>query len=197
MGQPSFADIYGQHLGSVWRSLRRLGVHEDEVADAAQDVFVVVHRRLADFEGRSKMSTWLFGICLRVARDRRRLAYRRRYVPADQTLFEGIEAASDVGADAERRQALALVGSAMMELPAEQRRVFTLFELEGMSGEDIATELEIPRGTVHSRLRLAREAFRRSIARRLPSMPLHGSERSAAPAVRRAPTSEPPSRRAA
>ena len=69
----TFKEVYDEHFRFVWRSLRRLGVRESDVPDAVQDVFLVVHRRLAEFEGRSKVTTWLFGICFRVARDRRKL----------------------------------------------------------------------------------------------------------------------------
>src|SRR5689334_15233045 len=79
-GGLTFKEVYEEQFRFVWRSLRRLGVRESDVADAAQDVFLVVHRRLGEFEGRSKVSTWLYGICYRVARDRRRLAHVRHHV---------------------------------------------------------------------------------------------------------------------
>ena len=64
--------VFVHHFDFVWRSLGRLGVPPEGIEDAAQDVFLVVHRRLADFEGRSSLTTWLYGIALRVARDHRR-----------------------------------------------------------------------------------------------------------------------------
>lgn len=64
---PTFTQVYQSHAPMAWRSLRRLGVPDAEVADAAQEVFVVVHRKLDGFEGRSSLTTWLTGICLRVA----------------------------------------------------------------------------------------------------------------------------------
>src|SRR5262245_65871367 len=85
MAEPmTFREVYDEHFRFVWRSLRRLGVRESDVADAVQDVFVVVHRRLGDFEGRSKVTTWLYGICYRVAKDRRRVAYVRRETTEDE-----------------------------------------------------------------------------------------------------------------
>jgi len=161
----TFREVYEEHFRFVWRSLRRLGVRESDVPDAVQDVFIVVHRRLPEFEGRSKVTTWLFGICFRVARDRKKLAHVRRRADGDEPLLDTPDDRVDIAAEAERRQGLALLESILDEMPLEQRAVFTLFELEGMTGEDIAETLEIPVGTVYSRLRLAREVFKRAAAR--------------------------------
>src|SRR5262245_20245633 len=75
-----FSAFYEQYFAFVWRSVRRLGVADHAVDDAVQDVFVVVHRRLAEFEGRSSVRSWLFGIALRVARARRRSDLRKSRV---------------------------------------------------------------------------------------------------------------------
>lgn len=160
-----FDDVYREHVAFVWRALRRLGVREADAEDAVQDVFVVVHGRLASFEGRSRLSTWLYGICLRVAHARRRRAHARHEVGEDEAGgLEGVAAPSQERAaeDGERR---ALLEEALDVLPIEQRAVFTLFELDGMTCQEIAVLVDIPLGTVHSRLRLAREAFRRAAAR--------------------------------
>ena len=170
--QMTFQEIYDVGFRFVWRSLRRLGVAEADVQDATQEVFVVVHRRLPEFEGRAKPTTWLFRICLRVARDRRRRAHVRREV----AFAEPPEAADDAPSAAvqvERRQDLALFDAAVAALELDQAAVFTLFELEAMSGHEIAAALEIPLGTVYSRLRLARVSFRRA-ARRLVAQRDHG-----------------------
>ena len=80
-GDLDFDAVYEEHFPFVWRSLRRLGVDGHSMDDATQDVFLVVHRRLGDFEGRSTVRTWLFGIARRIARDRRRAAARQRGRP--------------------------------------------------------------------------------------------------------------------
>jgi RNA polymerase sigma-70 factor (ECF subfamily) len=161
----TFKEVYDENFRFAWRSLRRLGVRESDVADAVQDVFLIVHRKLGEFEGRSKVTTWVFGICLRVARDRRRAAHERRRSEETEPISDKPDERADVGAEAERRQALGLIEKIVDEMPDEQGAVFTLFELEGMSGEGIAEMLEVPLGTVHSRLRLAREAFRKAVSR--------------------------------
>ena len=156
-GTMTFEETYRAHFAFVWRSLRRLGIAEDDAADAAQDVFIIVHRKLPEFAGRSKLTTWLYGICFRVASERRRAVPRPLIGEQEAAAFIGRQA--DPGALAEQRQGLALLERVLDRLPDEQRAVFCLFELEGMTGDEIAEALEIPLGTAYSRLRLARGAF--------------------------------------
>jgi RNA polymerase sigma-70 factor (ECF subfamily) len=162
-----FEEVYRDHVAFVWRSLRRLGVAEADADDAVQDVFVVVHGKLVGFEGRSRLSTWLYGICLRVAQARRRRAYVRHEVPEETAgALEEIAAPATVTEQAtEERESMALLEEALDALPLEQRAVFTLFELDGMTCQAIAELVDAPLGTVYSRLRLAREAFRRAATR--------------------------------
>ena len=163
----SFDELYDEHFDFVWRSLRRLGVAPSDLQDVAQEVFLVVHRRLAYFEGRSKVTTWLFSICLHAARDRRRRAHVVHEL-VDSTLDERlIDHRADACSLLERRDDLELFEAALASMDLEQRAVFTLFELEGIRGPELAEALEIPLSTAYSRLRLAREAFRRAVARGL------------------------------
>jgi len=157
-----FEAAYRAHFAFAWRSLRRLGVPERDLPDATQEVFLVVHKKLPDFDARSRLSTWVYAICLRVASDRRRRASNRYEVLAEGSETAHHASSADGAELGERR---ALLEAALDALSLEQRAVFTLFELEGMTGEEIATLLEIPPPTVHSRLRLAREAFRRAVER--------------------------------
>jgi RNA polymerase sigma-70 factor (ECF subfamily) len=157
-GSPmTFEETYRAHFAFVWRSLRRLGVREEDAADAAQEVFIVVHRKLPEFAGRSKLTTWLYGVCFRVASERRRAAPKPALGEQEAAAFIGRPA--DPGATAERNQGLAMLERVLDRIPHEQRAVFCLFELEGMTGEEIAEALQIPLGTAYSRLRLARVAF--------------------------------------
>ncbi len=165
VGLSTFREIYDAHFAFVWRSLRRLGIPESETADCAQEVFLVVARKHQEFEQRSKLTTWLYGICFRVAKDRRQLRAAKRARATEELDSEGHDAGVDASEPAERRQAAKLLDSILDAMPLEQRAVFTLFELEGCSGQEIAELLELPPGTVASRLRLARECFRREVER--------------------------------
>jgi RNA polymerase sigma-70 factor (ECF subfamily) len=161
-----FRAIYDAHFDFVWRSLRRLGVRESDVLDLAQKVFLTAHFKLADFEGRSLVSTWLFGICQRVASDYRRSALIRREVSTDNAELESVAGRSEDLSDKNDVQRRARAAEAILnKLPEPQRVVFVLFELEEMSGQDIAALLGVSVGTVRSRLRLARDTFRREVKR--------------------------------
>lgn len=149
----SFRDFYDAHFAFAWRVLRRLGARDEELPDLLQEVFLIAFKKLPEFEGRARTTTWLFSICHNVLR-----SARRRVRPG--TSPDALEAIEPVGHDRllDARQLL-------LRLPEEQRVVFVLFELEGMSGDEIAELLEIPVGTVRSRLRLARGSFRRLLDR--------------------------------
>jgi RNA polymerase sigma-70 factor, ECF subfamily len=156
--------IYESEFRFVWRSLARLGVPRSDVADAAQEVFIVVHRRLAEFDRQCKVSTWLYRICFNVASDRRRRAHVRHEIPCDQSVLER-SAALDSG----RSEALGLFDWLVSGIDLEQRAVFVSFEIEGRSGPEVAEMLDCPLATVYSRLRLARAAFTRAAERHLLS----------------------------
>lgn len=157
-GRPSlsFDEVYEKHVAFVWRVLRACGVPADQLEDAAQDVFVVVHRRLRDFEGRSAITTWLFAITRRVAaRHRRRnaVAEQAPVTPADPT------ASADPFADVARSEAAATIAAILARMDEDKRLVFALVELEQLSVAEVARLLEINPNTAHSRLRLARAEF--------------------------------------
>ena len=158
----NFREIYEVHFAFVWRSLRRLGVREADLDDAVQEVFLVVHRRLPHFEHRAAMSTWLFRICLRAAKDRRRKASARREVLDDAPIERSVDSGPLAIEALERLADLELFDLALSRVDLDQRAVFVLFELEGLTGDQIAETLEIPLGTAYSRLRLAREAFKKA-----------------------------------
>jgi len=142
-----------------------MGVSERDAMDAGQKVFLVAHRRLAMFDGRSTVKTWLCGIALRVASDYRRSAIVRREVLVGETP-SGASREADQLRRLEERERVAVLDDVLSEMPMEQRVVFVLFELEEMSGEEIAALLGVPEGTVRSRLRLARRVFSKSVTLR-------------------------------
>src|SRR5262245_64172476 len=119
-----FDELYERHFDFVWSSLRRLGVPLADLPDVTQEVFVVVHRRLPEFEERAKVTTWLFRICFHAARDRRRRAHVRHEL-VDENALERAEDPTD-GAEliAERRDDLALFYEALDAMDLEQRAVF-------------------------------------------------------------------------
>jgi RNA polymerase sigma-70 factor (ECF subfamily) len=156
--------LYGEHFRGVWRNLRRLGVPSDLLDDAVQDVFLVVHRRLAEFGGRSSLKTWIFGIVVRVAKDylratRRRAARAERYAEAMSGPSEGSSPADE----AARREEIELLQSILASLGAEERAVFVLVELEQLSVREAAEATSLSLTTCERRLRSARQRFDRAV----------------------------------
>jgi RNA polymerase sigma-70 factor (ECF subfamily) len=158
-------EIYERHADFVWRTLRRMGVPEDDVADGVQSVFLAVHRGLDKFEGRSSATTWLFTICRTVARERRQRPHRRHEVFDEVMVESEIDLRADVGTRAESRHLAGVLESILETLDVAQKNVLVLFELEGMTGDEVATALSIPLGTAYSRLWSARKAFRAAVSR--------------------------------
>jgi RNA polymerase sigma-70 factor (ECF subfamily) len=160
---PSFEVVYEQFFELVWRSLRRLGVRDDARDDALQDVFVVVHRRLEDFEQRSSLKTWIFGITLRVASDYLRRGRRAALTHALDVDLR--DARPDPHEQNVQREAAELLYRALDELDAEKRAAFVLAELEEMSMAEIATAVGANVNTVSSRVQAARRQFESALRR--------------------------------
>jgi RNA polymerase sigma-70 factor (ECF subfamily) len=167
--RPTFAQLYEAHFSFVWRSARRLGIPTQSMDDVVQEVFMVVHRTLARFEGRSTIKTWLFGIVLNVARAHRR-GLRAEHQRAAAPLASGDpERLADTAAGphelATKAEAARLVDALLDALDDDKREVFVLAELEQMSAPDISCAIRVPMNTVYSRLRLARQEFAAAAAR--------------------------------
>ena len=164
LGAPDIAAVHAEYADFVWRSLQRVGVRDPDLEDALQDVFVVVHRRLGEFEGRSKLSTWLFGIVVRVAHGYRRRNARNDALSRAETFPRPVAPPTpeDEVRTAEARERLE---RALAALSPEQRSVLLMHEIEGIRCSAIAEMLGIPLGTVHSRLHVARAAFVRAARR--------------------------------
>lgn len=154
------AALYAEHFKFVWRSLRRLGVRASSVDDAVQDVFLVAHRKLLEFEGRSSHRVWLFAIALRVARE-----HRRRDARLDLDEAAVVAAHASDSDTLELRRRVRLLDSLLEALSSEQREVFVMAEVEGFSAPEIAEVLDVKLNTVYSRLRLARRQFERALER--------------------------------
>ena len=157
---PTFENVYRTYFRLVWRTLARLGIRDADLMDVTQNVFIVVHRQLSGFEGRAQLTTWLFSICRLVARDYLRSAPIRREVVVDFGEFASRDVQPETQLDhLDKKDLSRKLDAALEKLPERLRAVFVLFELEEMSGDDIATFLDIPVGTVRSRLRMAREQW--------------------------------------
>ncbi len=159
--------IYREHGRFVWLSLQRLGIHPPDLDDIAQDVFMIVHRRLDTFDRRARVSTWLFGICMRVAAN-----YRRRRRWTREVLSGGLEderpatltAADDILVRREQRE---LAERALNRLDVAKRATFVMFEIESLSCQEIAELMNVPIGTVYSRLHSARRQLEKNLTRDL------------------------------
>jgi RNA polymerase sigma-70 factor (ECF subfamily) len=163
-----FEEIYESYFEFVWRSLRRMGVPERSVDDAAHDVFLVVHRRLAEFAGRSLVRTWLFGIAWRVASLYR--AREKRHGPPEGVVDEAQDPEHRrPDAEAMRHQAAEIVQTLLDQLAPDRRAILVAVEIEELSVPEAAEALGVPLNTAYSRLRLARRDFEQAL-RRMPAM---------------------------
>jgi RNA polymerase sigma-70 factor (ECF subfamily) len=153
--------IHREHFAFVWRSLRHLGVPHAWLEDAAQEVFVVVHRRIGEFEGRADVKTWLYAIARRVASDQRR-SMRRADRKHAALLAEGTCDHDDFVDPVVRSEAAQHVVQFLEGLDGDKRAVFTLHAFEGLRGPEIAERLAMNLNSVYSRLRVAKERFEQS-----------------------------------
>jgi RNA polymerase sigma-70 factor, ECF subfamily len=164
--EAEFKAIYESHFRLVWRALSRLGVREPDLMDLTQKVFLTAYLKLPNFEGRSLVTTWLWGICRRVASGYRRSGAIRYEIATDPVSLEvsAEQRGAAVTASSESARHI-LIESILSKLSEPQRVVFMLFEVDEMDGREIATLLNISLGTVRSRLRYARKLFRREVRR--------------------------------
>jgi RNA polymerase sigma-70 factor, ECF subfamily len=158
-----FAAVYDENAAFVWRCLHFFGVGPDSLDDAMQEVFLVVHRRLTEFEGRAAVRTWLYAIARRVAQNHRRGVKRRgQFEPLSDELGDP----SPLGPRdlVERAEAGRMLVDLVGRLDEDKREVFILVEVEQMSAPEVAELLGLNLNTVYSRLRAARLAFERELA---------------------------------
>jgi RNA polymerase sigma-70 factor, ECF subfamily len=153
----SFERIYDQWFDHVSRWVGALGASEADREDLVQDVFIVAHRRLASFDG-GNLAGWLYQIARRKVRDYRSLAWVKHFFAASrlplvdstlQTLTSPLD-------HLETREKAALLEQLLGSLNLEQRAAFVLFEIEGLSGEQIAQLQAVPINTVWARIYKAR-----------------------------------------
>jgi len=152
--EPTLGSIYREHFDYVWRLLVAFRVAADDREDAAHDVFLVVERKLPNYDGSSAITTWLYGIVWRVAANVRRRSQRatRRYQPP-----AGPRAPDE---DVELREAAQRVEEFLSGLSEQSRVLFELREIEQLPAQEIATRLELNPNTVYTRCRALRRRFR-------------------------------------
>lgn len=162
--------VYETCANYVWVSLQRLGVRHADLEDLSHDVFVIAHRRFHEFSGTVKVNSWLFGICLRVAANyRRRARFRYELAAGAMTQDEGViplaPASGRPDQQALRREAERRAEAILDAMDLSKRAVFLMFEIEGLSCQDIAEQLGVPIGTIYSRLHGARAFFEKEAKR--------------------------------
>ena len=159
---PEFDALYEEHFAAVWRLLQAMGVMSASLDDAVQDVFIVVHRRYAEFDHRHKLRTWLFEIAFRVAHEyRRKYARAATLVPLDDELPCTGQTPVEL---AEQSDRLRLVHQLLDQLSEDKRLVLVLSDLEGMTAPEVAELTRTPLNTVYTRLRRARAEFSECLA---------------------------------
>ncbi|NUP11774.1 MAG: sigma-70 family RNA polymerase sigma factor [Polyangiaceae bacterium] len=158
-----FADLFREHAPFVWRCLRRLGVWPGDVDDVCQEVFLVVHRKIEDLDPSVSPRAWIYGVCIRKASDYRRLSHKKREQLHDVPP-EPEERSSGPDASLDSRRALAKLDRVLATMDEERRAAFVLYEIEGLSLQEVATACGCPLQTVYSRLTAARRQVEASLA---------------------------------
>lgn len=167
---PNFAAVYEGFSTFVWRSMRRLGVPEADLEDAAQEAFVVIHRKLPEFAHRSALKTWVFGVCLRVAADWRKRAHLKRETVVAEAPERSSSGETPLRSIAQK-QARAKLDQALATLDKDKRAVFVLFELEQVPMAEVADAVGCPLQTAYARLYAGRKAIEAWIAAQPKEVP--------------------------
>ncbi len=156
---PTFGSLYREYFGFAWASLRRLGVPPATIDDAAQDLWVTVHRRIASLDPAASVKAWLFGIARRVASQYRRTAQRHQRKLAAYSVAEPRGSNEPI----KRREAALTMEVFLAKLDETKRVAFVLSEVEGWSAPEIARVVGTSPNTVYSRVRLARKQLRQHL----------------------------------
>ncbi|MEM9191606.1 MAG: sigma-70 family RNA polymerase sigma factor [Myxococcota bacterium] len=166
-----FDEVFREFGPFVWRALRRLGVRAADAEDVAQEVFVIVHRKLDTFEGRGTLRSFVYGITVRVASDYRRKARIRREVidgPVEPDPSDGPNCPPQERAT-RQREARALLDELLQTLDPPKREVFVLYEIEELPMKEVAASLRITSATGYARLAAARRRLKQALRRRTAS----------------------------
>jgi RNA polymerase sigma-70 factor, ECF subfamily len=164
-GLCDFRAHFEQDAPFVRRILRSRGIPRADIEDLLQDIFVVIHRRLPEYDYRSPFRSWIYGICLRTISTYRRSAMRRRLRaqrldPTEE--YEGL-VCRNPEREIDLRRACLRLEALLFRLDEDKRRVFVLFEIEGLSMTEVAEAVGCPLQTAYSRLHAARKAMRSNL----------------------------------
>jgi len=164
-----FDALYDQMVGYVWNVVCRMGVRPSDAEDVVQEVFVTVYRRLGEFEGRAQLKTWVFSIAVHLVQHYFRTHVRR---PGDRATGKGTEVhvladqrENGPASQVERMERYDALDRVLDELDDAKRLVFVLAELEEMTLSEIGEVVGANANTVATRLRAARQAFQKALAR--------------------------------
>jgi RNA polymerase sigma-70 factor (ECF subfamily) len=162
----SFEGLYERWFEDVSRWVRALGARESDRDDLVQEIFLVVHRRLSDFDGHN-VAGWLYQIARRKVRDHRRLLWvKHLFGNTSQPLVDAMLTTKQSAFDElETKQKRELLAQLLENLNEDQRAAFVLFEIEGNSGEEIAALTSVPINTVWARIHKARKKLQEQAER--------------------------------
>ncbi|MEO5671725.1 MAG: RNA polymerase sigma factor [Ramlibacter sp.] len=140
--------------------LKRIG-HSDDAAEITQQAFASAASAVASYRGDAEISTWIFGIANNLTKNHVSRSPQRRFIHVSDDALEGCESPfADPCLQASQRESLELASHAMASLPDEMAEALNLVAVDGLSYKEAAQELDIPIGTVRSRVSRAREAVR-------------------------------------
>jgi RNA polymerase sigma-70 factor (ECF subfamily) len=165
---PAFREVFDAHVRYVYRALLFLGVPERHAEDACQEVFVVVSRRLHECESAEHLRSWLYAIAWRVASAHRRKAQNRREVPVEDAGDTLMDSSQEASTSLDERRRWERLRVALDGLPAEQRDVFVLFEIEQLRMREVAETLGCSINTAFSRLYAARKRVAETLGITVP-----------------------------
>lgn len=170
------AAVHAAHGDFVWATLQRMGAREADLEDRFQEVFLVVHRQAAGFEGRSRVTTWLYGICLKVMASHRRHPWVRRERATDELPEARASHGDQPDARLERRQAQARLREVLDAMDIERRALFVMAVIEEIPADELAAITGVALGTVYSRVHAAKKDFD-AAAKRVARRHEHGGGR--------------------
>jgi len=157
--------IYRIHAPDVMHWIARLAGPHSDIEDMVHEVFMVVQRRLHEFRGDAKITTWLYRITERIVFDRRRKDRKLRWLGLHRAEEAGRALNSSTTSSIERQQSVELVYRILDKMDEKYRSVLILFEMESMSGEEVAKLTGMKLATIWVRLRRARAQFLRELER--------------------------------